>query len=231
MLRMVTSDTAKEGTATAGADVYLRIKENIVSNLYPAGVQFSETDLAAELGTSRTPVREAFIRLEAQGLVEILPRKGVRVLPVSATDMQEIYAILNELEALAVTSLAARCNDMPDMSELFDAMDAMEAAFEKQAWPEWAQGDDRFHREILRLSGNSRLIAITDALYNQAHRTQMITLRLRGNLETSNQEHRHIISCIEEGDGAGARNAMQTHRHRGGTDILKILSSYGLPPL
>ncbi len=222
---------SSKSAGRAGAGVYSRIKEDILSNTFPAGLHIQESKLADELGISRTPVREAMIRLEAEGLVEVLPRRGVRVLPVRASDMREIYDILMALESLAAAQLASGQCGAVDLSGLEAAIETMEASCEGKEFADWAKGDDRFHREILRLTGNARLIAITDALYSQAHRTQMITLRMRDSLQESNQEHREIVDGIRRSDAEGAASAMRGHRRRGGREIVGILETYGLPPL
>jgi DNA-binding GntR family transcriptional regulator len=88
--------------------VYQALRARILDNLWPPGYQALEQALALELGVSRTPVREALIRLHNEGLVEVVPRHGVRVLPVSPVDMAEIYAILTSLESLAAELAAKR---------------------------------------------------------------------------------------------------------------------------
>ena len=72
---------------------YLRIKEKILDNVYPPGAQVLEQDIAAELDLSRTPVREALVRLQQDGLLQIVPRHGVRISVLSPADMREIYEI------------------------------------------------------------------------------------------------------------------------------------------
>ena len=81
---------------------YTTIKHNILENRYPPGHQALEQELATELGMSRTPVREALIRLEREGLVELIPRRGMRVVPLSPADMKEIYDVLTGLETAAL---------------------------------------------------------------------------------------------------------------------------------
>ena len=188
---------------TTGADVYLRIKENILSNVFSAGAHVRESELAEQFGTSRTPVREAIVRLEAEGLIEALPKRGIRVAPISASDMREIYDILMVLESLAAGQLAATHPDTKTLSSLVASIEMMEAASKSTDFRQWAEGDDLFHRGVLELSGNSRLIAITDSLYSQANRTQTITLKLRSSFEISNAEHRDILDCISKGDEKG----------------------------
>ena len=101
--------------AAAMADVgtlvdtaYQDIRRRILDNIWSPGYQALEQDIASQLGMSRTPVHEALTRLAKEGLVEVAPRRGMRVLPVSPNDMKEIYEILTALESMAASLLAAR---------------------------------------------------------------------------------------------------------------------------
>jgi DNA-binding GntR family transcriptional regulator len=85
---------------------YTEVRRRIIENEMPAGSVVLEQDLAQELGMSRTPVREAMIHLAKEGLVEVRPRHGFRVLPISAKDMVDIYEILTALESTAAATLA-----------------------------------------------------------------------------------------------------------------------------
>ena len=109
-------------------DAYLRLKEEIRSNDMPPGFQAPEPEIAERLGMSRTPVREALIRLEAEGLVELIPRRGARVLPIRTEDMKEIYEILTALEPDAAAALAARNPSPEALQPLIQATDEMEQA-------------------------------------------------------------------------------------------------------
>ena len=100
---------------------YETIRRGILDNVYQPGAQYLEGELAAELGISRTPLREALIRLQNEGLIEIIPRHGMRVSPVSATDMKEIYEVLTALESYAVELVARR---KPGASELKPLVEA-----------------------------------------------------------------------------------------------------------
>ena len=94
---------------------YDLIKERILKNEYEPGFQALEPEIAQELGMSRTPVREALIRLSNEGLVEVIPRRGFRVVPLSPADMREIYQVLTALESMAAEVLAKR---KPTLEEL-----------------------------------------------------------------------------------------------------------------
>ena len=87
---------------------YGRLKQLILDGTLPAGAQMLELEAAARLNMSRTPIREAMVRLRQEGMVEIRPRHGMRVLPVSARDMAEIYDVLTSLEGTAAEIVARR---------------------------------------------------------------------------------------------------------------------------
>ena len=129
-------------------EAYEQIRRRILDNLWPPGHRALEQEVALALGMSRTPVREALMRLQNEGLVEVIPRHGMRVLPVSPTDMREIYQILTALECMAAELLAlrARRHEKP----LVDATKAMDKALRPRTWtpgrpptnamPTWSAG-------------------------------------------------------------------------------------------
>ena len=96
------------GRLRSTEQAYRQIKQKILDTEYPPGAQLLEQDLCAELGLSRTPVREALVRLQQEGLLEIVPRHGARISVLSPADMREIYEILTSLEPTAVELLARR---------------------------------------------------------------------------------------------------------------------------
>ncbi len=212
-------------------DAYARLKDDIRSNLMPPGYQAPEPEIAERLGMSRTPVREALIRLEAEGLVELIPRRGARVLPIKTGDMEEIYQILTALEPDAAASLASRAPNEEELAPLREATDEMEEALEAGDLDRWAAADDRFHITLLELHGNKRMQAFVSALFDQAHRARIVTLRLREAPVRSTQEHREILDRLAAGDVEGTRRVFRQHRERASGELLKLLKNYRLPQL
>lgn len=217
--------------STRVADAYRQLKAEIRTNRMPPGFQAPEPEIAQRLGMSRTPVREALIRLQAEGLVELIPRRGARVLPVSHADMQEIYEILTALEPDAAASLAARAPSRSDLEPLSRATDDMERALGDGDLDRWAEADDRFHNALLHLHGNRRLLGIVSSLYDQAHRARMVTVRLRELPVRSTQEHRDILDRLGAGDVEGTRRVFRAHRQRAAAELLGILDNIRLPQL
>lgn len=109
---------------------YETIKRRIVENEHPPGYQVLEAELAEPLGMSRTQIREAMVRLENEGLVEIIPRQGMRVVPSSASGMKEIHEVITALETMAVDLLARRELTENDLAPLETGLAEMENARE-----------------------------------------------------------------------------------------------------
>lgn len=210
-------------------DAYLKLKNEIAENRMTPGNPMLEQEIAEYLGMSRTPVREALLRLEAEGLVEVVPRRGVKILPVSKDDMKEIYEIFLSLEPLAAAGLAKRKDlSKKDFKELEKATDDMERALEKDDLDAWAEADYRFHTKIIEMHGNKRLINILDMLRNQTHRVRLLTRGLREKPTKSVEDHRKILSYISNGDSEKAYDSFKKHRERTVKEIMAILDKLQL---
>ena len=216
---------------TRVADAYERLKAEILGNRMPPGFQALEPEIALRLGMSRTPVREALLKLAADGLIELIPRHGARVLPMSPEDMGEIYEILTALEPEAAARLARARPSADALRPLERASADMERALLDDDLDAWAEADDRFHRKLVGLNGNRRLSGFVNTLFDQAHRARMMTLRLREPPAKSTEEHRDILEHIRAGDVDKAREAFRLHRERAAAELLGILENYRLPRL
>lgn len=194
----------------------------------PAGSDHLESELADRLGMSRTPVRESVLMLEAQGLLEVRPRKGVRILPVSPGDMREIYEVLTELECLAAGNAAEAGYTADELAELSAAMAAMEGALAEEDREAWAEADDRFHMELVRLGRNSRIQTIVAMLWDQVRRARAVTLHMRPLPLRSNEDHRGVLDAIRRGDAAAARRIHRAHRVHARDVITALLERHRL---
>lgn len=207
---------------------YDELKRRILDNEMPAGELFLEQELAELLGMSRTPVREALIRLANEGMVEVRPRHGMRVLPVSAADMREIYEILTSLESAAAERVASRGVSAEAAAALQDAVDEMEEALAADDRRRWADADERFHLLLVELCGNQRLRSLVGTFWDQAHRARMITLGLRPRPTASNRDHAAVVDAISRGDAEAARRIHRQHRVRSGELLVDLLEKHGL---
>ena len=211
--------------------VYQALRARILDNAWPPGHQALEQELALEMGVSRTPVREALIRLHNEGLVEVVPRHGMRVLPVSPVDMAEIYAILTSLESLAAELAAKRKPGAAALAPLEAACREMEAALAADDLDAWAKADERFHLQLVSLCDNRRLAEVVINFWDRAHRARMVTLRMRPRPTHSTREHRAVVKAIRAGDPAKARDLHRAHRERGAVELTEILKQFRLSSL
>jgi len=204
------------------------IRALIFSGELSAGSDHLESELAKRLGMSRTPVREATLILESQNLLEVRPRRGVRILSLSSDDMREIYEVLTELESLA-SSLAANANyTETDLEALKSAIEEMETSVEAEDREQWAKADAAFHDELIRLGGNKRIEAIVSNFNDQVRRARAITLHMRPLPVKSNQDHRDLYEAIARGDATAAREIHWNHRNEAKNMLIKLLEQHGL---
>ena len=212
-------------------EAYEILKRHILDNEWPAGHLALEQELAEELGMSRTPIREALIRLEKEGLVEVRPRHGMRVLGISAEDMEEIYEILTCLESMAAELVARRGLTDEQRTELNTAVNDMDTALAQDDLETWAKADERFHRLLVDYCGNRRLKSLVDGCFDQAHRARLLTLKLRPKPTSSNEDHRATVNAIERRDPTAAREIHRLHRMRAGEMLVELLNRHGLSSL
>ena len=204
------------------------LRKMIFAGELPAGSQHLESELAERLGMSRTPVREAALTLETQGLLEMRPRKGVRILPVSPEDMREIYDVLTELESLAARRAAERSYSDAELLPLAQAIDNMERALDRDDLESWAAADDDFHRELVRLGGNSRIQGIVGMMSDQVRRARAVTLYMRPKPTRSNHDHRRVFDAIRDGQPETAAEIHREHRRAAKKLIVGLLEKHKL---
>jgi DNA-binding GntR family transcriptional regulator len=214
-------------------DAYRALKEAIRDNVFPPGYQGSEQEIALRLGMSRTPVHEAIIRLQEDGLVRVLSKRGVQVCPLAPDDIREIYDVVIAIEARAAELLAAmpyenRCRVA---DELEDTILHMERALREDDLHAWAVADDQFHRILFERCGNSRIRRIAQTITDQAHRARMLTLKLRPKPTGSAAAHRSIAEAVRKGQTAEAHQHARQHRIDARDELLALIQSFGIKHL
>jgi DNA-binding GntR family transcriptional regulator len=214
-------------------DAYKALKDAIRNNVFPPGYQGSEQEIALRLGMSRTPVHEAIIRLQEDGLVRVLSKRGVTVCPLAPEDIREIYEVIIAIEAMAAELLAA----LPDeerhrvADELEGATSGMEQALQKDDLLGWAAADDLFHRTLVERCRNSRIRRIAQTVTDQAHRARMVTLKLRSRPTGSIAAHRDIIAAIRKGKAVEAHRHARQHRIGARDELVPLIVSVGIKHL
>jgi len=215
-------------TASLADAAYEQIRQRILDNVWPPGHRALEQEVALALGMSRTPVHEALVRLHAERLIDLVPRHGMLVLPVSPNDMREIYEVLTALECMAAELLARKKPTDDMLAPLSKATDDMEIALECNDLDAWAHADETFHMALVELAGNQLLADGVMKHWDRAHRARMFSLRLRPKPVNSTREHRALVARLREGDAEGASRENRAHRERASRELLAIFDQFKL---
>lgn len=194
--------------------VYQQLRAKILSNEFRPGMQLLERELVNLFGVSRTPVREALVRLQKENLLLIVPRHGIRVRQVSLADIQEIHQVQASLEATAAGIVAAAKLRAKDLAPFDQACNAMDRARERNDPGAWAAADEAFHAHLLKLGGNPRLAQIVNECRDQIRRVQDLTLRLTAAADLPMAQHRAIVEALRTGDSVTAERLCLDQRAR-----------------
>jgi DNA-binding GntR family transcriptional regulator len=224
----------RRGAAANGAKeslvdrAYREIRRRILDNEYPPAHQVLEHELAVELNMSRTPVREALIRLKNEKFIQIIPRHGMRVVPLSLDELRDVYEVLTALELMAIERLVRSGPDASAVAALNQSIGDMELAVKQHDVDGRVRAIERFHRALIDFCGNARLASMAYMMWDQGHRARMATSRLRTDLELSNQEYRAVADAIKRGDSQAAVVHHRQHRERTSGAIIGLLAQYRL---
>ena len=191
--------------------VYQEIRSRILYREWGDGHHALEQEIAEELGASRTPVRQALSRLQSDGLIKVIPRHGIRVLPMSAREVRETYQIFTQLESLAVELAAARHPSSTEFEPLEQANREMAIAHEARDVETWTRADEAFHHHLVALSGNRVLREVHQNFWGRALRARLTMLSLIAPPARSTGEHARLLDAIREGNAGLARERLEGH--------------------
>jgi DNA-binding GntR family transcriptional regulator len=212
-----------------GGSAYAEMKRQIIEGELPPGGQWLEEELAARFGMSRTPVREAAVRLEQEGFVDIVPRRGVRVRELTRRDVREVNEVLECLELQATERLASRRLAAADLARLDAAVRGMDEALAGDNVEAWARSDHSFHRLLIELAGNRHLEAVANNFLDKAHRFRVKTLEMRRRPVKSTTSHAATVEAIRRGDVEMAVEIHKLHKRRWAAELDTLIERLGLP--
>lgn len=203
--------------------VFKKIREDILSGIYSQNEELKETSIGAELGVSRTPVREALRQLELEGLVNIIPNKGAYVNGISEKDIHDIYIIRSYLEGLCAR-WACEHITQEQIDELEEVVYLSEFHAKKEHHEQIVELDNKFHQLIYEASGSKILNHVLTDFHHYVQRIRKITLASDHRAANSNKEHTAILDAIRQRDGEKAENLAHEHIMK----TIKNISDRGL---
>jgi DNA-binding GntR family transcriptional regulator len=190
--------------------VFEYLRTSILNGELEPGERLMELQLADQLGVSRTPVREAIRKLELEGLVEMVPRKGAYVADLSVKDILDVLEVRAYLEGLAAYLAAERMAD-EEVEELKNVQSQFENSLGNMDREGMIALDNKFHDKIIEGSKNNKLIQIVQGLHEQVQRFRVIYFNEYSQHEDLVKYHKAIVDAIEARDPKKAQKYAQIH--------------------
>ena len=190
--------------------VYAHLRDEILANRLPPGSVLSEVPLAASLGVSRGPIREALGRLASEGLVTIRPRRGAIVSTLSHEEFLQAYQVRESLETLAIRLAVPRFGD-DELATIDDLVQQQQEAVDRGDVKTFFALNNTFHQMFVDASGNAPLQDMYRQLIGHMGRYQMRSLALRGTVRRSVAEHRAIARACRARDPERAERLLRNH--------------------
>lgn len=204
------------------------LREAIFNGVFKPRERLMEIQLADELGVSRTPVREALRKLELEGFIVMIPRKGAYIADFSLKDIEDVFEVRIALEGLAAGLSADRATE--EELEILERLTAEKAeAISAGNIEKLIDVDTKFHETIYQASRNERLTAIISNLREQIQRYRTTSLQYPGRMQASLEEHRALVEAIQARDAATARQLAQEHIENAENSLIEAIKKEDLP--
>ncbi|NLW06924.1 MAG: GntR family transcriptional regulator [Clostridia bacterium] len=202
--------------------VFEALREVIIKGQLKAGERLMEVQLAEELGVSRTPVREAIRKLELEGLVVMIPRKGAYVADMSVKDIADIFEIRAALESLAA-GLACESITEEEMEELERMLIKFAECVHKGELEKLVEADTQFHEIVYRASRNKRLVQIISNLRENIQRFRAISMGMAGRMRETLEEHKRLVEAINARNVELARRIAREHIENSENKVMEAI--------
>ncbi len=200
--------------------VFQTLRQAILTGEFAPGERLMEIALADRLGVSRTPVREAIRKLELEGLVVMIPRRGAEVARITEKDLRNVLEVRCALEELSASLACERITD-EEKEQLRVALDDFEKAVQNKDISEIVEKDIEFHDVIFNASKNDRLIQILNNLREQMYRYRMEYTKDKEYHNVLIQEHREIYEAMKNQDKQKVMNALKEHIYHQELNVIR----------
>ncbi|MDF2960278.1 MAG: GntR family transcriptional regulator [Paenibacillus sp.] len=225
-------DHIQAARQTLGERAYESIRDAIISLEFEPGQMIYENELAALLGVSRTPVREAFRMLLSEELIEVLPQKGAKVALISEVKVEETRFVRESLETAAFRIVAKHWSGgeepFTSRGKFIDRLlEQQEEAAAGNDAALFLQLDELFHRQILELSGNQTLLTVVNHMRGHLNRLRFLTLRQLNNMVELAEQHRRIWTAVQGNDQQSTEDLLRLHLSRLPGEMAAVKQMFG----
>lgn len=190
--------------------VFQTLRKAILTGELKPGERLMEIHLANKLGVSRTPIREAIHKLELEGLVTMLPRRGAMVSEISESGLKDVLEVRRDLDSFCAELASARISES-EKEDLKNAYNAFNEAVATHDATIMAKADVAFHDIIIKATGNERLITIINNLGEQMYRYRFEYIKDETKRDNIMSEHKALMDSIISGNAEAARDAARKH--------------------
>jgi DNA-binding GntR family transcriptional regulator len=209
--------------------VYNAMKRDIIRGVHPPGEPLNEKDLAKQYKASRTPVREAALRLQEERLLRIVPNRGYFVSPITLQELTDIYEYRAAVECAAAELAARKATDSELLHKLVALAETSYQPDSIESYMEFIEADTIFHVGIARLSRNQMLIRAVNESRCQMERIMYAAIDIHYFGEVPTREHQAIMKAIVEHNPDAARRHMYDHIVQSKSKVLRLTGSSGAP--
>lgn len=199
------------------------IREAIINGVFAPGERLMEIQMADEMGVSRTPVREAIRKLEMEGFVVMIPRRGTYVSNMSIKDINDVYEIRTSLDILAAGLAAERIND-DELEELQRLLVQVGRAIDSGDMEKVLEADIAFHDVLYKASRNERLRNIINNLREQITVIRGVSMSYPGRLKDTQEEHRFLVDSIAARDVEKSQEAARIHLENAEKTLMEAMA-------
>lgn len=219
------ANPSSNGAPSLGDRVYRAMKHDIITGVFESGEALSENLLAKRYRASRTPVREAAVRLQQENLLRIVPNRGYFVRHMTINELVELYEFRAALEGACVELAARKGADEGALEELWQLGQIHFEEDDRQSYERFIEADTAFHIGLAALSRNQLLLQAVRDVRCQMERIMYAAIDIHYYGESPANEHAGIVQAVRDHDSARARQLMQEHIFISKDKVLQLASN------
>jgi DNA-binding GntR family transcriptional regulator len=211
--------------------VYINLRRSIINlNLAP-GTGISEKEISLRYKVSRTPVRETFIHLSREGLVQVIPQKETLVSLIDFSRIKQEFFLRESLETAALEPFIEKCRPVHFIA-LKSLIEKQSAAFDSNDYISFVNYDDEFHRTFFEVAGQDLSWEVLENMSGHYHRARLLSIRLNGIAGNVVRQHRKLLAALKKKDPDSAKEMLYIHLHNLDTEekmLRKNFPGYFVP--